>query len=59
MKEVLINKQIGSDWWEEGITADFVRDELNAAGDDEIRITIDSPGGSVWDCAWILQRHHQ
>ena len=53
MKEVLINKQIGSDWWEEGITADFVRDELNAAGDDEIRITIDSPGGSVWDCIAI------
>ena len=53
MKEVLINKQIGSDWWESGITADYVRDELNAAGDDEIRITIDSPGGSVWDCIAI------
>lgn len=53
MKEVLIDKQIGSDWWEEGITADFVRNELNAAGDDEIRITIDSPGGSVWDCIAI------
>ena len=53
MKEVLIDRQIGSDFWEEGITADFVRNELNAAGDDDIRITIDSPGGSVWDCISI------
>lgn len=53
MKEILIDKQIGSDWWEDGITADFVRGELNAAGDDEIRITVDSPGGSVWDCIAI------
>lgn len=53
MKEILIDKQIGSDWWEEGITSEFVRNELNAAGEDDIRITIDSPGGSVWDCIGI------
>ncbi|MBP5696918.1 MAG: Clp protease ClpP [Treponema sp.] len=53
MKEILIDKQIGETWFDEGITADFVRDELQAAGKDDIRITIDSPGGDVFDCISI------
>lgn len=53
MKEILIDKQIGETWFAEGITADFVRDELQAAGNDDIRITVDSPGGDVFDCISI------
>lgn len=53
MKEILIDKHIGETWFEEGITADYVRDELQAAGNDDIRITVDSPGGDVFDCISI------
>lgn len=53
MKEILIDKQIGETWFAEGITADFVKDELQAAGNDDIRITVDSPGGDVFDCISI------
>lgn len=53
MKEILIDKQIGESWFDEGVTADFVRNELQAAGEDDIRITIDSPGGDVFDCISI------
>lgn len=55
MKEILINKQIGSDWFTDGITADFVRGELAGVGaGEEVRLTIDSPGGSIWDCIAIF-----
>lgn len=54
MFEILIDKQIGNDFWAEGITPDYVRKSLASAPEgEEIRITIDSPGGSVWDCITI------
>ena len=53
MKEILIDKQIGESWFSEGITADYVREELQKAGFEDIRITIDSPGGDVFDCISI------
>lgn len=53
MKEILIDKQIGESWFSEGITADYVREELQKAGLEDIRITIDSPGGDVFDCISI------
>lgn len=54
MKEILIDKQIGESWFSEGITADYVREELQKAGHEDIRITIDSPGGDVFDCISIF-----
>lgn len=54
MKEILIDKQIGESWFSEGITADYVREELQKAGFEDIRITIDSPGGDVFDCISIF-----
>lgn len=53
MKEILIDKQIGESWFSEGITADYVREELQKAGLEDIRITVDSPGGDVFDCISI------
>ena len=53
MKEILIDKQIGESWFSEGITADYVREELQKAGFEDIRITVDSPGGDVFDCISI------
>lgn len=44
MKEILINKDIGG-WF--GITADDVRKQLDEAGNDDIMLIIDCPGG---DC---------
>lgn len=54
MKEILIDKHIGESWFSEGITADYVREELQKAGPEDIRITIDSPGGDVFDCISIF-----
>nr|DAL60484.1 MAG TPA_asm: Putative ATP dependent Clp protease [Caudoviricetes sp.] len=53
MFELLIDKQIGESWFSEGITADYVREELQKAGLEDIRITVDSPGGDVFDCISI------
>ncbi len=53
MFELLIDKQIGESWFSEGITADYVREELQKAGFEDIRITVDSPGGDVFDCISI------
>lgn len=55
MKTILVNKQIGGSWWEDGITAEWIREELNSYDEDKkIRLTIDSPGGSVWECVSIF-----
>ncbi|MBQ9239449.1 MAG: Clp protease ClpP [Treponema sp.] len=55
MKQIFINKQIGSDFFSDGITADYVRSELAAATPNEdIQLVIDSPGGYVWDCIAIF-----
>jgi ATP-dependent protease ClpP protease subunit len=51
MKEVLIDGEIGYNWWDDsGITAKSVEGQLEglAAGED-IKITINSPGGSVYE----------
>ena len=54
MFELLIDKQIGEGWFSEGITPAFVREELAKAGSGEdVRITINSPGGDLWDCIAI------
>lgn len=57
MVELLINKVIGEDWWEqytgvqEEISANYVRDQLKAfpENENELRIVIDSPGGDVFE----------
>ncbi len=56
MKSILVNKRIGDSWWESGITADFMRRELDDYDkeDNKVQIVIDSPGGSVWECISIF-----
>ncbi len=50
MKEILIDKVIGSGIFEEGITASGVRDALAAAENEtEIKIIINSPGGGTFE----------
>lgn len=44
MKEILINEEIGG-WF--GLTANDVRKRFNEAGDDDIKLIVDCPGG---DC---------
>lgn len=54
MFELLIDKQIGEGFFTSGITPDYVRSELAKAGaGEDVRITINSPGGDVWDCIAI------
>lgn len=56
MKSILVNKRIGDSWWEEGITAKYMRNELEQYDqeDNKVQIIIDSPGGSVWECISIF-----
>lgn len=56
MKSILVNKRIGDSWCEEGITAKYMRNELEQydQGDNKVQIVIDSPGGSVWECISIF-----
>ena len=62
MVELLINKIIGEDWWEqytgvqEEISANYVRDQLKAfpENENELRIVIDSPGGDVFEGVTIF-----
>lgn len=57
MKDLIIDKQIGPDWWaeytgdSEEISARWVREQLGAFPDGEtaLRIVIDSPGGDVFE----------
>ena len=51
MFELLINKVIGEAWFEESVSSDDVRKALAAfpSGETEMRITIDSPGGDVFE----------
>lgn len=54
MFELLIDKQIGEGFFSTGITPDYVRAELAKVGTGEdVRITINSPGGDLWDCIAI------
>lgn len=46
MKEILIDKEIGG-WY--GITAENVREQFSEAGDEEIRLVIDCPGGDCFE----------
>lgn len=51
MFELLIDKQIGEGFFTSGITPDYVRGELAKVGaNEDVRITINSPGGDLWDC---------
>lgn len=62
MVELLINKVIGEDWWEqytgvqEEISANYVREQLKAfpENEKELRIVIDSPGGDVFEGVTIF-----
>lgn len=51
MFELLIDKVIGEAWFEESVSSDDVRKALAAfpSGETEMRITIDSPGGDVYE----------
>jgi ATP-dependent protease ClpP protease subunit len=51
MKEVLMDGAIGYEWWtDSGITAKSVAKQLEGLEDGEdIKITINSPGGSVYE----------
>lgn len=51
MFELLIDKVIGEAWFEESVSSDDVRKFLAAfpSGETEMRITIDSPGGDVFE----------
>ena len=51
MKEVLIDGVIGYSWWEDsGVTAKTVKKQLEGIEDgEEIKLIIDSPGGSVYE----------
>lgn len=46
MKEILINQEIGG-WW--GVTASSIREQLADAGDDDIKLVIDCPGGDCFE----------
>lgn len=51
---LLIDKQIGEGFFTSGITPDYVRSELaKVASGEDVMITIDSPGGDLWDCIAI------
>lgn len=62
MFELLINKVIGEDWWEqytgvqEEISANYVRNQLKTfpENENELRIVIDSPGGDVFEGVTIF-----
>ena len=62
MFELLINKVIGEDWWEqytgvqEEISANYVRNQLKIfpENENELRIVIDSPGGDVFEGVTIF-----
>lgn len=52
--DILIDKEIGGDFWSEGITPSYMREQLAKVPDGEdVRLVLDSPGGSVWDCVAI------
>jgi ATP-dependent protease ClpP protease subunit len=56
MKTILIDDEIGYDWWtDSGVTAKSVQEQLNDIPDGEdIEIEINSPGGSVYEGAVIF-----
>lgn len=62
MFELLIDKVIGEDWWEqytgvqEEISANYVRNQLKTfpENENELRIVIDSPGGDVFEGVTIF-----
>jgi len=51
MKEVSIDGEIGYNWWSDsGVTAQSVKKQLEGLEDgEEIKITVNSPGGSVYE----------
>lgn len=49
MAEILIYGVIGETFFGDGVTAKAVADQLAGVSDSELRVRINSPGGSVWD----------
>ncbi len=55
--ELHIYGVIGSSWWEEGITADSIKQKLEGfAGASRLNIFINSPGGSVFEADAIYSQ---
>lgn len=52
--EIYIDDVIGTDFFGDGITAAFVRDELRKADGEDVLLRFDSPGGSVFEGSSIL-----
>lgn len=53
--EVLIYGDIGGGWWDEGITAESIANEIAALDADEIDVRINSGGGLVFEGLAIYQ----
>jgi len=53
--EVLIYGDIGGGWWDEGITAESINDEISALDVDQIDVRINSGGGLVFEGLAIYQ----
>lgn len=55
MKELWIYDVIGEGWFEEGVTAAKVRDDLaEFSADEDLLVRINSPGGDVFEAAAIV-----
>lgn len=50
MKDILIEGQIGADFFTDGVTAEKVRSALaEVQTGEDVRLTVNSPGGDVWE----------
>lgn len=56
VSEITIYGVIGNSFWNKSISAQQVVDELNAAGDNDIVIRLNSPGGDAFDGITISNR---
>ena len=60
MCEIEIMGTIGSDFWETGVTAASVKDQLKAAAGAPVRVVLNSPGGDAFEgiAIYNLLREH-
>lgn len=54
--EITIYGVIGTSWWNESFSAKDIDDAIKAAGDNDIIINLNSPGGDVFDGIAIFNR---
>lgn len=54
--EITIYGVIGSSWWSDSFSASDIDQALNAAGDNDIIINLNSPGGDAFDGISIFNR---